>query len=193
MLGRDLGFDAAPRLSVTGDDDGASDRNAKPVEFVVILGPAVVHVHERRRHVAVDGVRVVARQLLALLARRRIDRHRGLFESCREFRGLHEFEQALLRGGKEHVELLDRRVPAPFLELRHDPFGVVLVVRRADMMRPRAQALHVGLEIRRLRQGPEGLVPGFGARLRRGRRGPKREDEHQGEDSWHRTFSQVGL
>ena len=49
VLGRDLRLDAAPRLAVARDDDRAFHRDAVALELLVVLGPAVVHVDERRR------------------------------------------------------------------------------------------------------------------------------------------------
>ena len=123
VLARDLGLDAAPRRAVPRDDDRAAHGDTELFQDVVVLRPAVVDVHERRRDVAVDRVRVVAGQLLGLLARGRIFRHRRLLELGCESRGRDELEQALARGRKQHVERLDLRVPPERLELREQPLA----------------------------------------------------------------------
>ncbi len=159
----DLGFDAAEDLAVAHQDDRAARRNSHALELVVVFDASVVGVHERRRHVAVDRVRVVRRQLFRLLAARRIHRHDRLVQLRRELRRLDQLQHALLRRGEEHVELLDRGIPSPFLELRQHPLRVVLRVRRSHVVRPGAQPLHVAADVGGLRDGPEQFI----RRLRR--------------------------
>ena len=117
MLGGDFGLDAAPRIAVARDDDGALHGDAHALELLVVFRNAVVHVDERRGDVAVDGVRVVGGQLLGLLIRSGILRERRLLQLGGEFRcGLDEFDDALFRRGKEDVEMFDVRVEAPLLK-----------------------------------------------------------------------------
>ncbi len=97
VLVRDLRLDAAPRAAVARDHDRALHRDAAPLERVVVVGDAVVHVDERRRDVAVGGVRVVRRQLLALLVRGRIFLDRGFLELERELRRRDQLDHALDR------------------------------------------------------------------------------------------------
>src|SRR4029079_13847759 len=68
----------------------------------------------------------------------------------------------------------------PFLELRQDPLGVVLVVRRTEMMRPRAHPLHVVADVLRIRDGTELRIPGGVLRRDRKRDGGRNdESEHE--------------
>ena len=202
VLGRDLGLDAAPGAAVAGQHDLALDVDAAPVELVVVLGPPVVHVHEIAGDVAVDRVGVVGRQLLAALARRAVGRERGLAERCGEARRRHHLEHARLRRGEQHVEALDRRVEAPRAEEPGEVVGVLLVVGRAQVVRPRAQVLHPLPQVvptkervesrfaRDLRLGGRGAEPeqrkrslgrDVGARGR-GECGPQRCGDQQGRD-----------
>ena len=173
VFGRDLRLDAAEDLPVAHQDNRAARRNAHALELLVVLDASVVGVHERRRDVAVDRIGVVRRQLFRLLAARRVHRHDRLVQLRPEPRRLDQLQHAFLRRGEEHVELLDRGVPAPLLEPRQHPLGVVLRVRRSHVMRPGAQPLHVAADVGGLRDGAEPFV----RRLRRRR---LRADEHGG-------------
>ena len=51
------------------------------------------------------------------------------------------------------------RVESPFLEAGENPFGIVLVVGRADVVRPRAQPAHVLAEIGGVGDGAELRLP----------------------------------
>ena len=159
MLGCDFRLDAAPGVAVARDDDGAPDRNAAAIEILVVLRPSVVDVDDRAGDVAVDRVRVERRQLLVLLGRCRVLGHCRLFEFQRERRRRDHFDAALFRRREEHVVGLDARVPSPFLELREDPLRVVLVVGRAEVMRPRAHPLHVLADVLRIRDRAELRIP----------------------------------
>ena len=175
MLGGDLGLDAAPRAAVARDHDRALHRNAQPVEHFVVLGDAVVHVHQRRGDVAIDGVGVVAGELLGVLPGGGVGGFGGFGQLGREVRRLHHFERALFGRGEEHVEGLDVRVEAPLLQLRQQPLGVVVIVGRADVMRPGAEPLHVGAHVGGVGNGAElGLPIALAARGRVGiaRQGP---------------------
>ncbi len=170
VLGGEFRLDAAPRLSVPGDDDGAADRDAEAIEELVVFSPAVVDVDQRRRDVAVDRVGVVAGKLFRLLSRCRIAGNGRFLEFRRELRRLDQLQPAFHRRREEHVEALDLGAPAPLLEPRENPFGVVLAVGRPDVVRPRAQALHRALDVGGLRQGAERFVPVSGGRRLRERR-----------------------
>src|SRR5579872_5825404 len=58
------------------------------------------------------------------------------------------------------------RVPAPFLKLGEQPFAVLLVVGRADVVRARGENLHILLHVVRGRNRAELLLPTL---FRRGR------------------------
>src|SRR5689334_15312392 len=53
-----------------------------------------------------------------------------------------QLQNALFRRREKYIELLDLSVKSPRLELRKDPFGILLVIRRADVMRTGTQPLH---------------------------------------------------
>ena len=143
VLGRDLGLDAAPRPEVARDHDRALHGDPQPLEPLVVGRHAVVHVNEGGGDVAVHRVRVVGRELLGLLARRRVARQRRLLQLRHELGRRDQLHHALFGRGKQHVERLDLRVEPEALELREDPFGVGLVVRRADVVRSRREVTHV--------------------------------------------------
>ena len=73
--------------------------------------------------------------------------------------GLHQFEEPLFGRREEHVEGLDLRVEAPLLELGEHPFRVVLVVGRADVVRPGREPLHVGAQVAGVGDGAELRLP----------------------------------
>ncbi len=173
MLRGHLHLDPSPRLAVTGDHDRPLHRDAQAVQGLVILRDAIVHIDERCGHVAVDGIGVVGRELLGLLIRGRVLRDGRLLELRDEADRLDELEDPGLRGRKKHVVLLNLRVESPGLESLQNPFGVVPVVGRADMMRAGAQPLHGVSHDLGAGDRPEFLLPGaFGLR-RRGREAVK--------------------
>jgi len=51
-------------MSVSRNHDRAFHGNARAVQLFVILGHSVIHINERTRHVSVNRIRVVRRQLL---------------------------------------------------------------------------------------------------------------------------------
>ena len=141
VLRRNLGLDAAPGSAVARDDDRAFHAYAVPGEHLVVRGDAVIHIDDRRGDIAVDRVDVVRRQLLRLLRGCRVARDRGFMERETEVRGRHHLDGPLERRRIQHVERFDLRIESIRLELREEPFGVVLVIGRADVMRAGAQAL----------------------------------------------------
>src|SRR5207245_3019789 len=88
--------DLAPRAEVPRDDDRALYRHAHPLEPLVVRRHAEVHVDERGGDIAVDGVGVVGRELLGLLARRGIAENSGLLELGPERGGGDELDETLL-------------------------------------------------------------------------------------------------
>ena len=188
VLRRDLRLDAAPRGAVPRDDDGALDRDAAAFQLFVVRRPAVVDVDERAGDVAVDGVRVVAGQLLRRLTRGGIDGERRLTERRLEGGRRDHLDEAFFRRREEDLVGLDARVPSPFLEARGHPFGVVLAVGRSDVMRARAQPAHVLADVRGARQRAERGVPCRSRVLRGDRYRPNggRENQHR-ERASHRS------
>src|SRR5258708_3184367 len=169
-----LGLDAAPGVSVAGDGDRAFDGNTEAFEALVIFGDAVIDVDERRDDVAILRVGVVGWQLLGLLAGGRIDGESGLFEFRAEFHGavgggcalaIEKFKLAFFGRGEQDVVRFDLNVKAEFLEFCGKPVGVVLVVRRADVVRTGGEALHVRAHVLWTGNGAQLFFPlAFGAR-----------------------------
>ncbi len=159
VLGCNLRLHPAPTVIVLGDYNRAFHRNAKPVELLVVLGQAVVHKHQRPGNIAVNRVGVIRGQLFRLLIRSWIHRQRRLFELGRELRGRKHFQHAHLGRRKQNVEPFDVRVQSPFLEVGKNPFGVVLIVGRPHMMRPRAQPPHVFTQVCRVGDGAKLRLP----------------------------------
>ncbi len=159
VLESDFGFDASPGRAITRDDDRPFYGNAHAPEFFVILGDPVVDVNQRRRHLAVNRIGVVRRQLLILLVRGRIFGNRRLPQLGYESRRLDHLEHTLLRRGEKNLKRFHVHVPAPLLEFRRQPFLVVLIVGRADVVRPRRQQLHVIANIVRRNRRAEFLLP----------------------------------
>ena len=128
VLGGDFRFDAAPRSAVSHNHDRAFYGNSEAIQFVVVFGHAVIGENKRRGYVAVNRIGVVGGQLFVLLIRGGVSGDRRFLKLGREFCGRYHFQQALLGSGKQHFEGLNVGVPSPFLELREDPLGILLVV-----------------------------------------------------------------
>ena len=143
VLSRDLGLDAAPGPEVAGDHDRPLDRDAQPIELLVVRRHAVVHVHERRGDIAVDRIGVVGRELLALLCGGRIAGNGRFLELGHESRWRDQLDDPIDRSREQHIKCLDVRIEPEALELRENPLGVVLIVRGADVMRSRGEPTHV--------------------------------------------------
>ena len=145
MLSRHFRLDAAPGMTVAGNYNCAFYRDSDALEFFIIFGYSVIHINQRGSNVTVNGVSVVGWKLFGLLVGGGIDRYWRLLQLRHEFCWLNQFHNALLRSREEHVELLDFRIPPPSLHLLQDPLRVVLIVRRANMVRTRAQLLGLGI------------------------------------------------
>ncbi|HME33153.1 MAG TPA: hypothetical protein VKG65_10405, partial [Terriglobales bacterium] len=96
----------------------------------------------RTGDVSINRIGVVGGQLLRRLLRCGIDAQRRLLQLGDEMLRRKQFDAALLRSGKQHIEGFDMRVEAIVFELRQHPLGIGLVVGRANIVRPRAQMLH---------------------------------------------------
>src|SRR6185437_14711191 len=138
--------------------NGAFYRDATTVQLFIICGDTVIYVNERAGDIAVHRVSIVDREL-AGLSRSRIDRNWRLGKLRDVVRGLDQLNHALLRSRKQHAKGLDARVKTPLLQPRENPFGVVLVVWRADMVRIGRQPFHVSAEIFRARNRAIFLLP----------------------------------
>ena len=143
VLSGHFGLDAAPRLPIAGDHDCAFHRNAQPLQFFIVVRNAVIDVDQRRGDISIRRVRVVRGKLFGLLIGSGVDREGRLVERSGKFGGLYQFHGALFRSRKQDVEVLDMRVQSPFFHLGQQPFGIVLVIRRANVMRARREPLHV--------------------------------------------------
>jgi len=102
---------------------------------------------------------VINGKLLALLIRGRVGGNGGLFEFGRELRRLDHFDRALFWRREQDIEILDPGVETPAFQFFSDPLGIIFVIRRADVMRPRRQALHVIPKILRRGDGAKFLFP----------------------------------
>src|SRR5579859_4882192 len=71
----------------------------------------------------------------------------------------HKFNQALLRCGIEHVEILDLRFESKLLEFRGNPLGVLFVVVRPYVVRMRGKTLHISAMIRWIGNGAHLFFP----------------------------------
>src|SRR6185312_13819698 len=58
VLVGELGLETTPAAAVPRDDDPALDADAATIEFLVVVGHALVHVNEFGGYVAVGAVRV---------------------------------------------------------------------------------------------------------------------------------------
>ncbi len=74
---RNFRLDAAPGMAVLGNHDRAFYGDTQAIELLVILRNPVVHEHQRRRHVTINRIGVIRRQLFALLIRS------GILRDCR--------------------------------------------------------------------------------------------------------------
>src|SRR5207248_1614404 len=73
---------------------------------------------------------------------------------------------ALFRGWKKHVKLLDLRVQTKLFEFPKNPFRVLLVVRRPNMVRMRREQFHIRAHVLWIRKRAQLLFP-LAFRLRR--------------------------
>src|SRR5207302_968572 len=87
MLGCDFGLDASPASAITADDNRSPYGDAKPLELLVIITRAVIHVHQRAGYVAINRIGVVRRKLFGLLVGGRIAGDGRLLEPGHKFRG----------------------------------------------------------------------------------------------------------
>ena len=159
MLGRNLGLDAAPGISIARDGNGSLDRDPHARQFFVVIRSAVVDINQRRGDVAVGRVGVVGGKLFGLLVGGRIDGQRRLLQFGGEFRGLEQFDDAHFRRGKQHVESFNAGVEPPLLEFGQHPFRVVLVIGRTHMVGAGGEALHVVALVLGLGDGSELRFP----------------------------------
>ncbi len=164
MLGGHLRLDAAPASAVARYHNGPFDRDPQPVQRLVIVRHAIVDVHQRRGDVAIDGIGVVAGELLGVLRRSRVSRHGWLLQLGREARRLQQLQRALFRGRKKHIVGFNPGCKPPIFELGENPLGILPVVGRPDVVRSGAEPLHVSAQSGGVRNGAElGLPLALGA------------------------------
>ncbi len=178
---RQLRLQAAPALAVAGDDDLALDVDPHPLERLVVVGHAVVDVDQGRGDVAVALISDVGGQRGLGRARSRVARDRRLLQRRLERARADELEGLAKRRRIEHFEGLDVGVPAEGLELGQLPFGVGLVVRRADVVGLGRHQLHPGAEVGRLDRGVQGPRQAGLVRRRRAERRSAGQQRCRGE------------
>jgi hypothetical protein len=83
-----------------------------------------------------------------LLIRGGVNRKRGFLELGDKLgTTVDELDYTLFGRRKENIELLDVGIEAELFEFGGDPFGVVFVVGRTDVVGPGREPLHIGAKI----------------------------------------------
>ena len=134
MLGRYFRLDAAPTRSVTSDDDLAFDVDAQLFKLIVVRGHSIIDINKLAGHIAVDRVSVIGRQLIRL-TRSRVFRYGRFFQHGLKTSWLDHFKHSLSWCRKQDLELFKLRVDAPRLVLVANPFRILFVVSRTNVMR----------------------------------------------------------
>src|SRR6476469_2911988 len=106
MLGSNLRLDAAPRVSITRDNNGALDRNTQTLQLLVVIGNAVVDINQRRSDVTITGIGVVGRELFGLLVRGGVGGGGRLRWFGSEFGALYQLQGTRFRRGAQDVNAL---------------------------------------------------------------------------------------
>ena len=143
VLGRHLGFDPPPRLSVTRDHDLAPHADPQAVEHPVVRRHAVIHIDQLAGDLAVGGVRVEGGELLVFLARGGIFRQRRLLQRCRVALGSQQLERAAHRPRHQRLELLDLRVQPEGAEPCQDQLGHVARALGTGLVGHRGEQPHL--------------------------------------------------
>ena len=125
-----LGLIPRQEFQYLRDHNGALDRDAHALQFLVVLRHSIIHEDQRGGDVAIRRIGVVGRKLFRLLVRSGIDLDSRLLQNGSERGRLDHFHQAFFRRGEQNVEGFDMGIESPFLELGEDPLGVVFVVRQ---------------------------------------------------------------
>ena len=97
--------------------------------------------------------------MFGLLTGSGIHWYRWLLQLRYEFRRIEQLDHTLFRGWKQYVKVFNVAVQTPFFEFREDPFRIVLVIRRANMVRPGGKPLHVVAQVVLLRNVAEFAFP----------------------------------
>ncbi len=147
FLCRELRFDPPPRCPISRDHDRTFHRDTQPFQPLIVLWNSVIHIHERPRDISIRRICVIRRKLLVCLIRCGIDLLRGFLKRCRETDRLEQFDRAFFWSREENVKRLHLRLKAEFLELHEDPFGILFVVRRSEMMGTSGKPPHVFAQI----------------------------------------------
>ena len=137
MLGRDLRLDSTPGMEVARNHNRALHRYSHALKLLIVFGDTVVHVHKRRRDIAICRIGVVDGKLLGLLVRCGINLYSRLLQLGNELFRLYEFDHSFFRSREEDFESFYFCIETPFFEFRKNPLCIVLVVRRPNMVRPR--------------------------------------------------------
>ena len=144
VLGSQLRLDAAPDFAVARNDDRALYRDAIAGQLLVILDHTIVHINQRRGHIAIRRVGVIRGQLFVFLIACRIAGNRRFLQFGVKLRRRDHLQQSRLRRGKEHlkVSICASQPHCLYCARIHSAF--CFVIRRPDMMRPRTEQLHIG-------------------------------------------------
>ena len=148
VLLRQLGLEPAPALAVARDRDLSADVEPAPIELGIILGSPEIHIDQVRGDIAVRTVDIVRGKAPCGMRRGLVAVDGGFGEERLVRGGRNELKRHALRRRVEDAELLDVRVPPPFLELRERELRVRLVVGRADLVRLRRHLLQPRAELR---------------------------------------------
>ena len=155
VLVRDLGLDATPAGAVARQYDLPFYADAELLQALEVGRHAVVHVNHFARDVAVTGVGVIKRRLVA---RVRIFRQHRLLELERVLHWRHQLHAGLERPGHHRLELLDASVEAERLELGERPVCHPLRGRLSGDVRVAGHRFHVLLETSGVWELPELLL-----------------------------------
>ncbi len=183
MFLRELRLQSAPPTPVADDDDLPFDVDGAAGQILVVVIHSIVRVDQLAADVAVTAVRVVGSHPVRA-SRSCIARNRRLAQGGREVTRCRELEGVVLECRVQYVELLDFRVPTPRAQLVAHPFGIGLVVGRADLVGLRGQALQPPGHLQRVELGVEALLErlltrrGFGGETEQcgPRRGGSKDD-----------------
>ena len=131
---RQLRLQAAPAGAVPCDDDLAFHRNAAPRQRLIIGGQAIVHIHHRRRDIAITLKGDIGRQRACKAVGGGVLRDARLLPAQRLCHRAHESQRRGNRRGIEHLIIGALHLPAPFTEHLLDQRCIGLVVRAAQMI-----------------------------------------------------------
>jgi hypothetical protein len=121
--------------------------NSEAIDLFVVVAAARVDVDHRRSHLAIDRISAVSRQRLRSLVWPGIAGNRWFLQLGAETAwAARVLRRALWEWGIEAEPFrFGHRIP--LFKFRENPFCVVLIVSRADLMRTSADATHVSVKV----------------------------------------------